>query len=147
MKILLTASLLMFFSSVQWLTDFETAKNTAAKEHKHILLNFSGSDWCAPCIKMKAEVFGNDNFLSLAEDQLILVRADFPRSKKNQLMKDQVKRNEALAEKYNPTGKFPYTLLLDKDGRILQTWDGYVFGSQKKFIAELSNSIAQNTND
>ena len=147
MNILLVTSVLMYFSSVQWLTDFEAAKTAAAKEDKYILLNFSGSDWCAPCIKMKTEVFGNESFLSLAQDRLILVRADFPRSNKNQLMKEQVKHNEALAEKYNPSGKFPYTLLLDKNGRILQEWDGYVFGSQERFLAELNNSIARHTYD
>ncbi len=125
------------------MTDFNAAKQTAVKEDKYILLNFSGSDWCAPCIKMKAEVFNSDSFISLAEEQLILVRADFPRLKKNQLFREQVEHNEALAEKYNPSGKFPYTLLLDKKGRILQVWDGYTFGSQFKFVAELTNAISK----
>lgn len=133
----------LVFGSVEWLTDFEAAKATATKEDKFILLNFSGSDWCAPCIKMKAEVFGNESFLSLADEDLILVRADFPRMKKNQLSKEQVKHNEALAEKYNPLGKFPYTVLLDKNGKLLQAWDGYVFGSQDKFVEELTNSLSK----
>jgi thioredoxin-related protein len=133
----------LVFGSVEWLTNFEAAKETATKEDKFILLNFSGSDWCAPCIKMKAEVFGNESFLSLADEELILVRADFPRLKKNQLSKEQVKHNEGLAEKYNPLGKFPYTVLLDKNGKLLQAWDGYVFGSQDKFVEELTNSLSK----
>lgn len=143
MKILILTMAFLVFGSVEWLTDFEAAKATATKEDKFILLNFSGSDWCAPCIKMKAEVFGNESFLSLADEDLILVRADFPRMKKNQLSKEQVKHNEALAEKYNPLGKFPYTVLLDKNGKLLQAWDGYVFGSQDKFVEELTNSVSK----
>jgi thioredoxin-related protein len=117
------------------------ATNAAKEEHKYILLNFSGSDWCAPCIKLKKEVFESEQFSTLAENKLVLVRADFPRSKKNQLSKAQVQHNEALAEKYNPDGKFPYTLLLDEEGKVLKAWDGYAFGTQEKFISELHAAV------
>lgn len=140
MKALLIG-LFLLTSSSEWLTNFDAAKAIAGKENKFILLNFSGSDWCAPCIKMKQEVFQNEAFLSFADDKLVLVRADFPRSKKNQLPKEQKTHNETLAEKYNPLGKFPYTLLLDKDGKILKEWDGYEFGSQDKFIAALKKEL------
>ena len=133
----------MILGPTEWLTDFEAAKNTAARENKLVLLNFSGSDWCAPCIKMKAEVFETQPFLSLAERQLVLIRADFPRSKKRQLSKDQIKHNEALAARYNPSGKFPLTLLLDAKGKIIKEWDGYVFGSQDKFMGDLAKVISK----
>src|SRR5688572_15059044 len=127
MKILLMTFIAVVMGSVEWLIDFEAAKTIAQENHKYILLNFSGSDWCAPCIKMKQEVFENDDFLDIAEKQLVLIRADFPRAKKNQLPKEQQRHNDALAEKYNPAGKFPYTLLLDAHGKILREWDGYTF--------------------
>ena len=135
------AYLLSFISS-QWLTDFDVARNVASQEHKYILLNFSGSDWCGPCIKMKKEVFENDQFLSLADKSLVLLRADFPRSKKNQLPKDQVKHNEALAEQYNPNSRFPLTVLLDAKGHVVKEWDGYVFATQEKFISDLKGTLA-----
>ncbi len=47
----------------------------------------------------------------------------------------------ALAEKYNPEGKFPFTLLLDSKGKVLKKWDGYVFSSQDSFIADLKDTI------
>jgi thioredoxin-related protein len=143
MKILLMTFLSMILGSAEWLTDFDAAKEKAARENKYLLLNFSGSDWCAPCIKMKAEVFESQPFLSLAEKQLVLVRADFPRSKKHQLSKDQIKHNEALAARYNPSGKFPLTLLLDAKGNIVKEWDGYVFGSQDKFMGDLTKVISR----
>ena len=141
MKLVVVSLLIILSLSNEWLTNFDAAKDKAVKENRYILLNFSGSDWCAPCIKMKKEVFESEAFLTRAETQLVLVRADFPRSKKNQLSGEQIKHNEALAEKYNPLGKFPYTLLLDANGSVIKEWDGYVFSSQDKFIAELDNVI------
>lgn len=141
MRLLLAYILLITMPATEWLVDFDTAKDLAAKDHKYILINFSGSDWCAPCIKMKKEVFESEAFVNLAEKKLILVRADFPRSKKNQLPGEQVKHNEALAEKYNPSGKFPFTVLVDSNGNVLKTWDGYIFGSYEKFIENLTNTI------
>src|SRR5262245_26875706 len=108
MKTAIAFILTVVIASPEWMVNFDNAKTTAARDHKYILLNFSGSDWCGPCIKMKKEVFENDLFLSIAEDQLVLVRADFPRTKKNQLSKEQTQHNERLAELYNPDGKFPF---------------------------------------
>ena len=61
----------------------------------------------------------------MADSTLVMYNADFPRNKKNALPKELKKQNESLADKYNPEGKFPFTLLLDTNGRILKSWDGY----------------------
>lgn len=108
-----------------WELNFDQAKAEAAQTHKFILLNFSGSDWCGPCIKLKKDVFDSAEFGQFATDHLVLVRADFPRKSKNQLEASQTAHNEALAEKYNQQGKFPFTVLLDANGRVLKYWDGY----------------------
>ena len=108
----------------KWHTDFKEAQSLARSEHKLILLNFSGSDWCGPCMLLRKEYFENPAFESVANEKLILLNADFPRRKKNQLPADQVSRNEALAERYNPQGHFPFTLLLDAEGKVLRTWEG-----------------------
>lgn len=142
MKIIMLSVLLMTINGVEWFNNFQDAKAEAVRENKFILLNFSGSDWCGLCIKMKKEVFESEAFLSVAERRLVLVRADFPRLKKNQLPAEQVKQNEKLAEKYNPSGKFPYTVLLDVNGNIVKTWDGYIFSSQDKFVSELTSKVA-----
>jgi thioredoxin-related protein len=128
-------------SGAEWLVNFDNAKALAMRDSRFILLNFSGSDWCGPCIKMKKEVFESEAFISIAETQLVLLRADFPRSKKNQLSKEQTAHNETLAERYNPDGKFPFTLLLDSNGNVVKKWDGYVFSTQDVFITDLKNTI------
>ncbi|HEY9048850.1 MAG TPA: thioredoxin family protein [Ohtaekwangia sp.] len=142
MKMLVACLLWLSVVPAEWLSNMDAAREIATRENKYILLNFSGSDWCAPCIKMKKEVFENAGFVSLADEKLVLVRADFPRSKKNQLSKEQVQLNEALAEKYNPSGKFPFTVLLDANGKVVRQWDGYTFESQDKFIAELTKTLS-----
>jgi thioredoxin-related protein len=141
MKILCFILMMIPGTQTEWLNDMSAAKEIAARDHKYILLNFSGSDWCAPCIKMKKEVFESDQFKTVANKDLVLVNADFPRSRKNKLSSDQSKINEALAETYNMEGKFPLTLLLNAKGKILKEWDGYVFSSQDKFMNELTSMI------
>jgi thioredoxin-related protein len=137
MKLLLfTVSILLTITGA-WLTDFQDAQTQAKKSHKLILLNFAGSDWCAPCIKMTRDIFEHEVFKQYAENNLLLVRADFPRLKKNQLTPAQVAHNEKLAEAYNPKGKFPLTLLLDQDGKVLKSWDGYAGESPQNFIKDI----------
>lgn len=126
------------FSSVTWLGNFNDAKVEATKEHKLILINFSGSDWCGPCIRLRKEILESSTFEDYATGHLVLVRADFPRQKKNQLSKDQTKLNEALADKYNAEGKFPFTLLVDENGKVLKTWDGFPDETPDQFVADIS---------
>jgi thioredoxin-related protein len=139
MKLLIVAFIIGLSINVTWLGDFTEATAEAAKSHKLILINFSGSDWCGPCIRERKEILENDAFEKYASDHLILVRADFPRQKKNQLSKEQTKKNEALADKYNPQGKFPYTILVDEHGKILKDWDGFPNESPEKFVEQIAS--------
>lgn len=138
MKILLAALIAVSgFSGTKWLTNFDEAKTEANQSHKNILINFSGSDWCIPCIRMHKEIFESDAFANYTNDNLVLVNADFPRLKKDQLSKEQMKRNEALADQYNPKGKFPFTVLVDANGKVLKQWDGMPNESADKFVGEI----------
>lgn len=130
-----------WFLASPWLTDFEKAKDEAAQSHKYILINFSGSDWCVPCIRMEKEIFESEDFDSYATKNLVLVRADFPRLKKHELSKEQTKKNEQLAERYNPEGKFPLTVLTDESGKVLKQWEGYPNEPAKEFIKEVNSAL------
>lgn len=125
-----------------WGNDLEKAKQEAAKEHKLVLLNFSGSDWCIPCIRMHDEIFQNDAFAGFASNNLILVNADFPRLKKHALSNEQQHRNEALAEKYNSKGIFPLTLLLDSEGKVIRSWEGFPKLTAGQFVDQIKNAPA-----
>ena len=124
-----------------WGTDFENAKKTAVTEHKLILLNFSGSDWCGPCIRLHNEIFESSSFKNFADSNLVLINADFPRLKKNQLSKDQQKKNNKLADQFNPQGSFPYTVLLNAEGKLIKAWDGYPNITAEQFTGQLKGFV------
>lgn len=136
-KVVAAAAFMIFSANPTWFHNLEDARSLAKKEHKLILLNFSGSDWCIPCISLHKDIFESSAFSRFAGDNLILVNADFPRKKKNQLSADQQRINDALAERYNPEGNFPFTLLLDSDGNKIKTWDGYYKNGVDNFITEI----------
>ena len=125
MTIILLCSFLSFFTPPPaWHYSLDEAKAIAHKEHRHILLNFSGSDWCGPCIMLRRQILDDTVFMQMADTSLVLENADFPRKKKDQLSPQQQSINNALADQYNAEGQFPRTLLLNADGKVLKTWDG-----------------------
>jgi thioredoxin-related protein len=132
------------FSSPSWLTDLDQAKKNAREKHERILLTFSGSDWCGPCIRLHKEIFESEAFIKLSDNQLVLLNADFPRLKKNQLTKEQQQQNDTLADRYNAAGNFPFTVLLDADGKILKEWDGFPKQGAIAFIDELNLAMHVN---
>lgn len=106
-------------NSQTWVTNIEEAKAQAAKENKNILLVFSGSDWCAPCMKLEKVVWKSEAFKQEAENKWVLLRADFPKKKGNQLSVELTASNKKLAEKYNKEGNFPLVVVLDKTGKVI----------------------------
>ena len=102
-----------------WQTDFEEAKRIASEQNKNIIIVFSGSDWCAPCIKLDKNIWQSEVFKSEAAEEWVLVKANFPRKKANELSKEQTEHNRKLAEKYNIEGSFPLVVILDKSGKVL----------------------------
>jgi thiol-disulfide isomerase/thioredoxin len=119
---------------LEWLTDLPTALARAKKENKAVLLDFTGSDWCGWCMKLKSEVFDQFDFAVYANANLIMVEVDFPRRKTLSLQ--QMNANENLASKYHIEG-YPTIIVLNSDGQqIGQT--GYVQGGTGAFLARLN---------
>jgi thioredoxin-related protein len=115
--------IIVFMSSLSysqnWQSNFEAAKTLALKENKNILLVFSGSDWCAPCIKLENIVWKSEAFKSESEKNWVIYKADFPKKKANQLTSELMESNNRLAEKYNRNGNFPLVVLLDKTEKVI----------------------------
>lgn len=117
-------SILFFFTisvfyAQNWQTNFEEAKVIAQKENKNIVLIFSGSDWCAPCMKLEKNIWMSEVFKAEAEKNWVTYKADFPKKKANQLAPELTEQNKKLAEKYNKGGSFPLVVLLDPNGKVL----------------------------
>lgn len=122
MKNLVQLLFLLWVVNIQaqeFLTNFDEALKTATIQNKNILIIFSGSDWCAPCIKLDRNVFQTEDFKKASLQNWIVLKADFPRKKANQLSNEQTQNNRKLAEKYNKEGSFPLVVLTDKTGKVL----------------------------
>lgn len=124
-------------AEANWGTDLNAALAQAKKEKKLVLLDFTGSDWCGPCMKLKKEVFDSKEFADYAAKNLVLVEVDFPRNKKQSA--ELVKANEALQEKYKPKG-FPTILLLNADGKEVSRTVGNVLPGTKDWIAKFEEA-------
>lgn len=126
--------------SQNWQTNFDDAKALAIKENKNIVLVFSGSDWCAPCIKLEKTVWMSDAFQKEATKSWVTYKADFPKKKANQLAPELTEQNNKLAEKYNSGGSFPLVVLLDKNGKVLGM-TGFKNVSAEEYVAMLKKMI------
>jgi thioredoxin-related protein len=104
--------------SQTWKTNIEEAEKEATLKNKPILLVFSGSDWCGPCIKLDKTVWQSEEF-KRDEKNWVLLKADFPKKKANQLSPELTKSNNDLAEKYNKEGVFPLVVILDAKGKVI----------------------------
>lgn len=123
-----------------WLDDFNAAKKAAAASGKPILVDVTGSDWCPPCQRMEAEVFGRPDFLPAATAKYVLLRLDFPRTKAQpERLRAQ---NRQLADRY-PFDGFPTYLLLDSQGTLFGQHTGYVPGGVSAFLALAAGLDAQ----
>jgi len=119
--------------SQEWKSNLEEAKKEATEQNKKILLVFSGSDWCAPCIKLDKNVWQSEAFKKESQQSWILIKADFPKKKADLLSPELTANNEKLAEKYNKEGNFPLVVLLDKNGKVVGE-KGYANISAEDYI-------------
>ena len=138
MVLLLPLSLL----AQDWRTNWDDAKSEAEKENKKLILVFSGSDWCIPCIKLEKEVWENSTFNEYAKDNYVLFRADFPKRKKNKLDNITQKRNDMLAAEYNPKGYFPFVVIIDSQGNV-RCLLGYEKKSPKDYITRINQFLIE----
>ncbi len=133
--------LTQFSVAQDWVSSWSHATDSAITLNKPILLVFSGSDWCAPCIKLDRDIWTTPVFQSYAKKNLILYKADFPRRKANQLPEPLASENKKLAEQYNTKGYFPLVVLLSPKKDILgQT--AYLNISPEAYIEKLQDMAA-----
>jgi protein disulfide-isomerase len=123
----------MAAEKTEWLTDLPKAQAKARAEHKLVVMDFTGSDWCVWCKKLDKEIFSTPEFADYAAKNLVLVEVDFPNHKEQTA--DLKKANQALSEKYSIQG-YPTVIVLNGDGKKVGEL-GYMEGGPKAFTAEL----------
>ncbi|MGH7943133.1 MAG: thioredoxin family protein [Limisphaerales bacterium] len=116
----------------QWGTDLPAALNQARLDSKLVLMDFTGSDWCPWCMKLDKDIFSTAQFASYANNNLELVRVDFPRNTSQS--EDLRQANAELARRFNVHG-YPTCILLDSSGNELGRQVGYAEGGPQAFVA------------
>jgi protein disulfide-isomerase len=132
-------SLISVHASDLWKINFEAALKEANDQNKNVLVNFTGSDWCGWCIKLDKEVFSKDAFKQFADNELVLVKIDFPR--RQQQSAELITQNEKLLDKYGIRG-FPTIVLLSSDGQLLEK-TGYKAGGADVYIEHIKDIIGK----
>jgi thioredoxin-related protein len=113
-----------------WSVDYKAAQAQAKKENKPLLVLFTGSDWCPPCMQMEKDTFSKPAFAQFADKNLVRFVADQPM--KTQLPPGQVKQNEALSQQYKVDG-VPTVILFSPQGKELARNVGYIAGGVPAF--------------
>ncbi len=123
-----------------WEVDYAHAVKMAKEDNKTLVVVFSGSDWCAPCIKLDREIWQSEYVKSNNNEQFIFYKADFPIKKVNRLSADKADTNAALAARLNPRGHFPLVVVLDADGNATGAL-GYKKISPQNYFEQLNRLV------
>jgi len=123
--------------SLEWKTNVEEAVQIAKKESKAVLINFTGSDWCKWCFKLNDEVFSQEEFEKYAQENLVLVKIDFPRSIPQS--NETKYYNQSLAQKYGIQG-FPTILIMDNTGKLVAK-TGYQQGGADNYVSYIQSFL------
>lgn len=118
-----------------WTSDLEQALAQAKKEHKLVLMEFTGSDWCPPCMRMRQQVFSRKSFIAEASQHFVLVELDFPMG--NPALK---KKNDRYARQFRIEG-MPMIVLLDENGRELERFFASDYPTEKDFLRQLERVL------
>lgn len=142
-KLLIVSLFVMFLAapafSQDWLTDYDTAIAEAKIQDKPVLLFFTGSDWCPPCKMTVNNVYSKQEFIEFADENLVLLIADFPKRKENQLSDEQKQKNSILASTFGVRG-FPTSIILNEEGKELGRWVGYDPSGVTGYIQKFSEA-------
>lgn len=120
----------------QWGTDLPAALNEAHSKDKLVLMDFTGSDWCPWCVKLDNDIFSTGQFASYANNNLELVRVDFPHTTPQS--EDLRRANAELASHFD-VNSYPTCILLDSSGKELGRQTGYAAGGPGAFIARFES--------
>lgn len=101
----------------EWLTDMDTAKAEAKATGKAILVDFTGSDWCGWCVRLRSMILDSPAFQDYARDKFVFMEVDMPRNVKK-IGEKQHAINKAIANHYN-VNIYPTILVLNHEGDVM----------------------------
>ncbi|MEO0478197.1 MAG: thioredoxin family protein [Planctomycetota bacterium] len=118
-----------------WHDDFDVAMAAAKESGKDLLIDFTGSDWCGWCIRLKEEVFDTDEFKAEAPNHFELVALDFPAAEEIKAKVPNPERNAELRDEHGIQG-YPTILLMTSEGLVYGR-TGYQAGGPSPYLEML----------
>lgn len=95
----------------------EEAQTAAAQNHRSIILDFTGTDWCPACIHLSNKIFKSSETDAAVGDKYCVVPVDFPRTPAlvEKIAPEERDRRERLLQSYGIQG-LPTVVILDEKG-------------------------------
>ena len=128
--------------ATDWMTDLPAACEQARKEGKAVLVDFTGSDWCGWCVRMRSTILNAPAFREYAADKFVLMEVDVPKNVAK-IGAELHAKNTALARRYAVTA-YPTILVLNPDGEVM----GGLIGGRDRMenvIAPLNEALQNKT--
>lgn len=96
----------------------EAAMPLAKEQGRDIMLEFTGKEWCPPCIHLRTKILETAEFEQAVGDKYVLVEVVFPRlpSAVAAIPEEQRNANEKLLVHHRIETGLPTVLLLDAQG-------------------------------
>ena len=113
LALVLTAT--AFASGDGWLQDYAAAQAVARRDGRDLLIDFGGSDWCAPCKWLKERITSKPEFIAEAGKYFVLVDIDDLRRPTSKMPADRKERYRALQGRYG-IETFPSVVMTTPDG-------------------------------
>lgn len=103
-------------AAADWQTDLPVVCRQAEKENKLVLIDFTGSDWCSACVRLRRTVLDAPSFREFADSRFVLLEVDLPLKKS--LNPELQRRNEEIANHYGVAG-FPTLMVINPQGQVM----------------------------
>jgi peroxiredoxin len=126
----------------------ETELVSKTKDDVHVLAFWA--TWCVPCVGELAKMQGIHDRLSSRGLNIYAISTDGPdtisrvpgfASQEKWTFPVLYDPETALLARYNPKGDIPFYVILDADGNILQSHQGYVKGDEVKLEQFLTEQL------
>ncbi len=127
--------------AARWYDNVAEAQRVAAKEGKHVLVDFTGTEWCHWCKRLDEEVLSKPEFVAATSDEYVYVLLDFDAEGNARTDRPDPDGNNRLREAFSVSG-FPTVVLMTADGTPYASL-GYKRGGPEPFAARLEREHAR----